>query len=57
MLTEVNCMKKLLPLICIVLFACDQEKESNNMLNRMDEYLSGMQKHIRFNGNVLVAEK
>ena len=56
MLNEINCMKKLFPLICIFLFACDQNKGSNEVLNRMDEYLSGMQKYFRFNGNVLVAE-
>ena len=56
MLTEINCMKKLIPLVCVVLFACNQKKETNDMLNLMDQYLSGMQKYSRFNGNVLVAE-
>lgn len=57
MLTEINCMKKLFPLICIFLLACDQNKGPKDALNLMDEYLSGMQKYFRFNGNVLVAEK
>ena len=50
-------MKKLFPLIGIFLLACDQNENSNAVLNRMNEYLSGMQKYFRFNGNVLVAEK
>lgn len=56
MLSETNCMKKLFPLICIFLLACDQEKGSDEMLNLMDQYLGGMEKYYRFNGNVLVAE-
>jgi len=43
MLTEINCMKKLIPLVCIILLACDQKKGSDEVLNQMDKYLSGMQ--------------
>lgn len=49
-------MKKLFPLLCIVLFACNQKEKANPAAQQMDEYLSALNKHYRFNGNVLVAE-
>lgn len=49
-------MKKLFPLLCIVLFACNQKEKEHPAAQQMDEYLSGLHKYYRFNGNVLVAE-
>lgn len=49
-------MKKLFPFICIFLFACHQKEKANHTVQLLDDYLSGMQKYLRFNGNVLVAE-
>ena len=57
MLTNSSCMKRLFPFLCILLLGCDQEEKTNAAVQQLDEYLSGMQKHFRFNGNVLVAEK
>lgn len=48
-------MKKLLPFLFVVLFACNSEQK-NPAVVQMDEFLTGQQKHFRFNGNVLVAE-
>jgi CubicO group peptidase (beta-lactamase class C family) len=50
-------MKKLLPFICIFLFACVRADKTNPAVHKLDEYLNGVQKYNRFNGNVLVAEK
>lgn len=49
-------MKKLFPLFFIVLFACNQKVKVQPAVQQMDEYLTGLQKYYRFNGNVLVAE-
>lgn len=49
-------MKKLFPLLCIVLFACNQKEKTHPAAQQMDEYLTGLHKFYRFNGNVLVAE-
>jgi CubicO group peptidase (beta-lactamase class C family) len=49
-------MKKLLPLLLIVLFACNSKKKKDPSVMLMDEFLTGQQKYFRFNGNVLVAE-
>lgn len=48
-------MKKLFPLLLIVLFACNQKETPS--VKQLDEFLTGQQKYYRFNGNVLVAEK
>lgn len=48
--------RKLLPLLLIFLFACKQKETVNPAASKLDEFLSGQQKHFRFNGNVLVAE-
>jgi len=55
-LTKTKGMKKLFPLFCIVLFACNQKEKTHPAAQQMDEYLTGLQKYYRFNGNVLVAE-
>lgn len=57
MLTNSSCMKRLFPVLFILLLGCDQEEKTNPAVHQLDEYLKGMQKHFRFNGNVLVAEK
>jgi CubicO group peptidase (beta-lactamase class C family) len=49
-------MKRLLPFLLVVLFACSSEEKKNPAVLKMDEFLSGQQQHFRFNGNVLVAE-
>ena len=49
-------MKKLLPFLLAILFACNSEEKKNPSVVLMDEFLSGQQQHFRFNGNVLVAE-
>lgn len=49
-------MKRLLPFVLVVLFACTSEEKRNPSVLLMDEFLSGQQKYFRFNGNVLVAE-
>lgn len=49
-------MKKLLPLLCFLNFACKQKEETNAAAKKIDSYLSGLHNHYRFNGNVLVAE-
>lgn len=50
-------MKKLLPLLCFLGFACKQKDETSPAAKQIDTYLSGLQQYYRFNGNVLVAEK
>ncbi len=48
-------MRKLLPLLGIILFACNTQKE-NPSVKQLDEFLLGQEEFFRFNGNVLVAE-
>ena len=50
-------MKKLFPVFLLILFSCNQKKETNPLAKQLDEFLAGQQKYYRFNGNVLVAEK
>lgn len=50
-------MKRLLPFVLILAFACNQEKETNSYNKQLDEFLNAQQKYFRFNGNVLVADK
>jgi CubicO group peptidase (beta-lactamase class C family) len=50
-------MKKLFPLTLIFLFGCSTLNETNPLVTKLDEFLTGQQKYFRFNGNVLVAEK
>jgi CubicO group peptidase (beta-lactamase class C family) len=50
-------MKYILPiLLLLTFFSCKEEKKGTDISARLDEFLSGQQKHFRFNGNVLVAE-
>jgi CubicO group peptidase (beta-lactamase class C family) len=49
-------MYRLLPLLAIILFSCNQKKENSAISKQLDEFLTGQQKYFRFNGNVLVAE-
>jgi CubicO group peptidase (beta-lactamase class C family) len=48
--------KKLIPLVLIFLFACNQKEETSPVAKQLDAFLTGQQKYYRFNGNVLVAE-
>ena len=50
-------MKKLFPVFLLILFSCNQKKETNPLAKQLDEFLAGQQKYYRFNGNVLVADK
>ncbi len=49
-------MRKLIPAICVLLFACNTRQE-NTTVKQIDEYLHGEQELFRFNGNVLIADK
>lgn len=49
-------MRKLLPLISIILFACHSPEE-NPHVKQLDEFLNGQRELFRFNGNVLVADQ
>lgn len=48
-------MKRLFPFICVLIFSCKTEKNSD-ISNQLDQFLHGQEEHFRFNGNVLVAE-
>ena len=50
-------MKKLLPVLLVILFACNHTEKTNPIAKQLDEFLTGQQKFYRFNGNVLVADK
>jgi len=49
-------MRKILPLVALFLFACNQEN-NKSAEKQIDQFVSGEAKYFRFNGNVLVADK
>ena len=49
-------MRTLLSLVSILFIGCEQAEKNYPAVHQIDEYLSAVEKHTRFNGNVLVAE-
>ncbi len=49
--------KKLIPLFFIFSVSCTTKEKTNPFAAKLDEFFTGQQKHYRFNGNVLVADK
>lgn len=50
-------MRLLTPLLALILFFGCTRIEKDQRSTLLDEYLSGQEKHYKFNGNVLVAER
>ena len=48
-------MKRLIPLICVIIFGCNSQKNSD-ISKQLDQFLQGQAEYFRFNGNVLIAE-